>query len=580
MLGFFKRLFGGTPVDPPAQSPTLHPAVEARNVAEAGMARAELHFDELVAGVQDYAIFMLDAEGRVATWNAGAQRLKGYGAEEIVGRHFSTFYPQDAIDRGWPAEELRRAVAAGRFEDEGWRLRKDGSRFWANVVITALRGPDGQPRGFSKVTRDLTERKRAEESLRQAHDELERRVVQRTQELSQANQSLREEVETRRRLEEELQQHVKELAHANRQKNEFLAMLAHELRNPLAPLRNALHLLKMLGGEGQAGRQAVGMMDRQLQHLVHLVDDLMDVSRIVSGKIDLRPAPSDLAAIVRRAVEIAQPVIDSHGHELILSLPPEPVALDADVVRLAQVFSNLLTNAAKYSPRAGRIWLSAGRDEDGVVVRVRDEGMGITAEMLPRVFDLFVQADHSLARTQGGLGVGLTLVRRLVEMHGGTIEARSEGPGKGSEFIVRLPARGEPRPAALSEPAAAAKKPDSRRVLVVDDNVDAAESAAALLRLWGHEVRTVHDGPSVLQVVREFRPHVLLLDVGLPGMTGYDVARQLREQEESGSMVLAAMTGYSQDDDARRSQEAGFHVHLIKPLDPLKLETLVAASPT
>ncbi|HKB04573.1 MAG TPA: ATP-binding protein, partial [Gemmataceae bacterium] len=367
----------------------------------------------------DYAIFMLDPEGRVATWNAGAQRIKGYAASEIIGQHFSRFYPPDTVARGWPDHELRVAGQVGRFEDEGWRVRKDGSLFWANVVITAVRDDRGHLQGFSKVTRDLTERKRGEDALREAHAGLEENVRARTAELTEANAALRAEVEQRRRLEEELQQRVGELAEADRHKNEFLAMLAHELRNPLAPIRNAVQILRTPGADRRTADHARAMMERQLQQLVRLVDDLLDVSRIMRGKITLDRQPVDLATVVGRAAETAQPVIDAYGHELVVNLPDQPVVLEGDQVRLAQVISNLLTNAAKYTEKAGHIWLNAETDDDEVVIRVRDSGVGIAPDLLPRVFYLFVQAERSLARSNGGLGVGLTLVKRLVEMHGG-----------------------------------------------------------------------------------------------------------------------------------------------------------------
>jgi PAS domain S-box-containing protein len=543
---------------------------------------AEWHADQLrllVQATTDYAIFMLDPDGRVATWNTGAERIKGYRADEIVGQHFSRFYTPDAVARGWPDHELATAGRDGRFEDEGWRVRKDGSLFWANVVITALRDDGGHLRGFSKVTRDLTERKRAEDALRQAHAGLEEKVRARTAELTAANAALRAEVEERRRLEQELQKRVGELAEADRHKNEFLAMLAHELRNPLAPIRNAVQILKMPGADRRVTEHARGMMERQLHHLVRLVDDLLDVSRIMRGKITLDREPIDLATVVGRATETVQPTIDAYGHELIVALPDRPVMLEGDLVRLAQVVGNLLTNAAKYTEKAGRIWLTAGAEGDEVVLRVRDSGVGIAPDLLPRVFDLFVQAERSLARSNGGLGVGLTLVKRLVEMHGGTVEARSAGIGHGSEFVVRLPVlRAEPDGADCA-PFREVARPSApaRRVLVVDDNVDAADSAAILLRLWGHEVQTVYDGLGVLPAVRDFRPDVILLDIGLPGMTGYEVAEQLRAQPGLGSVVLAAMTGYGQEEDRRRAREAGFNVHLTKPLDPTTLQALVTA---
>ena len=532
----------------------------------------------LIQGTADYAIFMLDPQGYISTWNAGAERIKGYKADEIIGRHFSTFYLPEAIECGWPQHELTVARAEGRFEDEGWRVRKDGTRFWANVVITALRDQDEQLLGFSKVTRDLTERKRAEDGLRAAHAELEDRVRVRTAELAQANIDLRAEIEQRKSMGQELHQRLYELSEADRHKNEFLAMLAHELRNPLAPVLNALQILKMPTANRTTVDEARGMMERQVQHLVRLVDDLLDVSRITRGMIELKRERVDLMTVVGRAVETAQPSIDAQGHDLTVSLPERPVSLDADLMRLSQIISNLLINAAKYTPTPGRIWLTAECHGNEVEFRVRDNGNGIAPELLPRIFDLFVQADRTLARTQGGLGIGLTLVKRLVEMHGGTVSA-SSSPGQGSEFTVRLPALPD-----LQSAEADPKHQEptqhgllSRKVLVVDDNVDAAESAAVLLRLWGHTVRSVNDGLSVLQAARDFQPEVILLDIGLPGMTGYEVARQLRADPNFGSLVLAAMTGYGQDEDRRRSKEAGFDHHLTKPIDPHKLEALVAS---
>jgi PAS domain S-box-containing protein len=519
-----------------------------RKAAEEALRLSEERLRLLVEGVSDYAIFMLDPEGKVATWNTGAERLKGYKAEEIIGRHFSTFYPDEARARRWPQQELELATHDGRFEDEGWRLRKDGSRFWANVVITALRDADGKLQGFAKVTRDLTERRAAEESLRSAYGDLERRVEERT----------------------------RELAARDRQKDEFLAMLGHELRNPLAPIRNALEILKLEKAPSAARTQAHGLIERQVQHLVRLVDDLLDVSRIMQGKIELRYERIELAAVVERAIDTAQPVLDARGHQLEVSLPPQPVYLHGDLIRLAQVLGNLLVNAAKYTERAGRIALTATVARDQLVIRVRDNGIGISPELLPRIFDFFVQGNRSLERSQGGLGIGLTLVKRLVEMHGGTVSAHSAGNGKGSEFVVDLPlpdqSEGGDHDGVIDAGAVGGRR---RRVLVVDDNVDAAESAAALLSIWGHEVRTVHDGLSVLRHVEEFRPDIVLLDIGLPGKSGYDVARELRRLPDSPVRLVAAMTGYGQEQDRKRSAEAGFDVHLTKPLDLERLRELL-----
>jgi PAS domain S-box-containing protein len=376
-----------------------------------------------------------------------------------------------------------------------------------------------------------------------------------------------------------------ELREADRRKDEFLATLAHELRNPLAPIRNAVAILKGPCANGADAARARDMMERQLRHLVRLVDDLLDVSRIVRGKIELRTEPVELRAAVESAVETAQPLIDAQGHALAVSLPAGPVWLEADAVRLSQVIANLLTNAAKYTEPGGRIDLAAERVGDEAVVRVSDTGIGIEPELLPRVFEPFVQEGRSAARAQGGLGIGLTLVRGLVQMHGGSVSAHSEGPGRGSEFVVRLPAprggggratdesRGIDSSVTLPPPPLGAK-----RVLVVDDNADAAESLAVLLRMAGHTVATAHTGPQALEAARAARPEVVVLDIGLPGMDGYEVARRLREQAGCERALLVALTGWGQEEDRRRSREAGFDLHLVKPVELEEMLSVLAAA--
>jgi PAS domain S-box-containing protein len=981
MLEFLKRLFRQGPPQPEVLTPGPQTALAGQKGAEEGLRKA---FQQLVAGVQDYAIFLLDREGHVQSWNAGAERIKGYREAEIFGQHFSRFYPPEAVESGWPAHELREAAKTGRFEDEGWRLRKDGSRFWANVVITALRDDAGRVRGYLKIARDLTERKQAEENARRLAEEaagrraaeaaaqeaqraqreerhhreqlqvtlssigdavivtdtegrvtflnpvaqeltgwppqeaagqpLEcvfriineqtrkpvqnpvRRVLRDGVVVGLANHTVlltrdgrempiddsaapirgeggmvagvvlvfRDVTEARRavearlrlaaivessedaiigkdlsgivtswnegaerlfgytaaeivgkplallvppdhpdelpqllerikrgervehfetvrmrkdgsridvsltispvkdaegqivgaskiarditagkrheaglrfladaskvlaevldvpstlqkvaglavphfadwcavdllepdgslrrvaivhadparielarelarryppdpnaphgawnvvrtgrsdllaeipdsllretvpdkellrilrglglrsylgvpltvrgkpfgalsfvaaesgrrygpedlRLAEELAYRAaiaienarlySELKEADRRKNEFLAMLGHELRNPLAPIRNALHILSIPGLGEEAVEQARQVTERQVQHLVRLVDDLLDVGRIMRGRVELRKEPVELAAVIAQAVETAQPILDAQGQELRESLPPEPLRLEADPTRLAQVVGNLLHNAAKFSERPGHVWLSAERQGTEVVLRVRDEGIGIQREFLRHIFDLFVQDDRSLERSQGGLGIGLTVVRKLVELHGGSITAHSEGPGKGSEFVVRLPALSA---AAAAGPSRRGARPvsdsASRRILVVDDNVDAAESLAMLLRLAGHDVHVAHNGPEALRAAA-FSPEVVLLDIGLPGMNGYDVARRWRQDPASRNALLVAVTGYGQDEDRRRSAEAGFDYHLTKPVDPEALRRLLA----
>jgi PAS domain S-box-containing protein len=555
-----------------------------RRLAEAALRDSEERFRLMVEEVRDYAIFRLDPEGRVASWNAGAERIKGYAASEIIGQHFSRFYPAEQVERGWPEHELREASLHGRFVDEGWRVRKDGGLFWASVVITAMRNPHGELIGFSKVTRDLTERKLAEEELRQAHAGLELRVKERTAELERTNFALEREIERgrvlleeRERLEAQLRQRVDELAASDRHKNEFLAMLAHELRNPLAPIRNSLELLRV-DTLDRAARDAVqGTIRRQVEHLVRLVDDLLDVSRIVESKIELRRERIEFASVVQRAVETARPQVDAHGHELAIELPAAPVYVQGDLIRLSQVFANLLNNAAKYSDHPGRIVISARVEGDTLVASVADSGIGMPDDLLHRVFDLFVQGSGSLERSGGGLGIGLTLVQRIVEMHGGRVSASSPGPGQGSELVVRLPVAEPPEPSVEPTYEPAAGVGGGLRVLVVDDNVDAAESTAALLAIRGPEARAVHDGLSVQQVVTEFQPTVVLVDSGLPGKNGFEVARVLRALAGSPVRLLVAVTGYGQEQDRARAREAGFDLHLVKPVDPRRLHELLAS---
>jgi signal transduction histidine kinase/ActR/RegA family two-component response regulator len=366
----------------------------------------------------------------------------------------------------------------------------------------------------------------------------------------------------------------REIQEEDRRKNEFLAMLAHELRNPLAPVRNAAQVLQTPGVGAQHQQWALGIIERQVQQMTRLVDDLLDVSRIPRGKIKLQLEPADVAAVVGRAVEISRPLIDQRKHTLHVALPPEPLRAVVDPVRFAQVLANLLNNAAKYTEDGGTIWLNVARDGDELVFRVRDTGIGIQPELLPQIFDLFIQADQSLDRSQGGLGIGLTLVRRLVELHGGSVQAFSAGPNQGSEFVARLPVLAEAPPAANGE-AAPPFAAGTYRVLIVDDNADAAESLALLLQTMGQVVQTAHDGVTALDAVERFGPDVVLLDIGLPGMNGYEVARELRRRGLS-NVLLVALTGYGQQEDQARAREAGFDHHLVKPTDVTRLPELFA----
>jgi signal transduction histidine kinase len=367
----------------------------------------------------------------------------------------------------------------------------------------------------------------------------------------------------------------REIQDADRRKNEFLSMLAHELRNPLAPIRNAVQLLRMRSGHEPDLRSICDMVDRQVQQLIRLVDDLLDISRITRGKIRLQTEPIELSTIVDRAVETSRPLIDSRRHELTVTLPPEPLLVMADPVRLAQVLGNLLNNAAKFTEDGGKIWLTATEVNEEVAIRVRDTGVGIPPEMLASVFELFTQVEKSLDRAQGGLGIGLTLVRRLVEMHGGKVQVHSEGADRGTEFTVLLPLlTGDRARAANVENTTNGIEPAKCRILVVDDSLDGADSLALWLRMTGHEVQVCHDGQTALAAAAEFEPEVVLLDIGLPGMDGYEVARQLRAHPNSEGVLIVALTGYGKDEDVQRSREAGFDHHIVKPADLTLLSKL------
>jgi signal transduction histidine kinase len=430
----------------------------------------------------------------------------------------------------------------------------------------------------SKVSVFVELHKKTEQVKRQAAElrdsqrrELERKLAEEKQRWEL--ERLRQEAERERKAAEALKD-------ADRRKDEFLAMLAHELRNPLAPILNALHVIRVAEDPAALGA-ARDIVERQVKHMARLIDDLLDISRINSGRIKLQKERVELAAVVKGAIESVAPLIESRRHELVVALPPWPVRLFADPTRLEQVLANLLNNAAKYTPEGGRIWLTAECEGREAVVVVRDNGMGIPSDSLERVFELFAQVDRSLSSaSQWGLGIGLALVRKLVEMHGGSVRASSAGADQGSAFTVRLPLLGEaeeapdaaPGEAVLRAAPAAGRKV---RVLVVDDSRDAARSLALLLRMMGHDVETAHDGPAALQAARARPPEVVLLDIGLPQMDGYEVAARLRQEPETKGAYLVAMTGFGQEDARRRSLEVGFDCHLVKPVDPEAVQEIL-----
>jgi len=479
----------------------------------------------------DDAIVSKSLDGIIRTWNVGAERLFGYTAEEAVGRHISLVIPQDRI-----AEEdkiiasLKAGQRVDHFETE--RRGRDGRRIQVSLTISPIKDEAGTVVGASKIARDITERKHAESE--------------------------------RDRLNENLAKLAADLSQVDRRKNEFLATLAHELRNPLAPIRNMLEVLKR--GNRETAPQAVATMERQLGQLVRLVDDLLDISRITHNRIELRKSRVDVAAAVEQAVEAARPLADESGHAIEVALPQESIHVNADPVRLTQIIDNLLNNSCKYTPPGGRISVKAERDGDEAVITVADTGIGIPPGNLSTIFEMFTQILGALERSRGGLGIGLTLVKRLVEMHGGEIEARSEGEGKGSQFIIRLPVSME---AGKAPPAAKVPHEPARthRILVVDDNQDAATSLATLLQMTGHESFTAFDGPAALEAMERHRPDVVLLDIGLPGVSGYEVCRRARTQPWGADITYIALTGWGQAEDRRRTQEAGFDGHLVKPVE-------------
>jgi PAS domain S-box-containing protein len=496
-----------------------------RKQAEELRFAAEERFRFLVESIKDYALFILDPTGHVATWNEGAERIKGYKAHEIIGKHFSAFYPDD--EKYKTEFELVIAERDGRFEDEGWRLRKDGTRFWANVVISPIRDRSGTLIGFSKVTRDLTDRK------------------------------AREEERTARLAAEQ----------ASKTKDEFLAMLGHELRNPLAPILTALQLIK-LRGETQSTKEHE-VINRQVTHMMHLVDDLLDVSRVSRGKIEINRKRHDMRDAIVKAIEIASPLFEQRRHHFEVNVPPHAIIVDGDEPRLTQVFANLLTNAAKYTDPGGNIELNVTAGVDTVTVEVADDGQGIDPELMPNVFEPFVQGFQTPERTVGGLGLGLSLVKSLVSLHGGKVEASSPGRNRGSRFAVTLPAVGHAAPVGKDRPEA--PKPfevasHKRRILIVDDNEDARMLLCDVLTAVGHEVQTAGDGVEALKTAKTFGPDVAILDIGLPMMDGYELAGRLRA-EMLRTPRLIALSGYGQPGDHAKSIAAGFERHLVKPVD-------------
>ncbi len=494
--------------------------------------RAEEATARLAAIVEssDDAIVSKDLHSVITSWNAGAEQLFGYTADEVIGRSITILMPPERVN-----EEpgiLQRILRGERTHHyETVRRRKNGTLVEISLTVSPIIDSHGKIVGASKIARDITDRKRAERALLEA----------------------------------------------DRQKNEFLATLAHELRNPLAPIRNSLNILSLMHRDDPTAVRVQEMMDRQVNHMVRLVDDLLEISRITTGKIELRLEPVEIASVIRSAVETSLPLIDAGRHQLATMLPPEPLTVDGDPVRLAQVVANLLNNAAKYTNAGGQIWLAVSRQAGDVVISVRDNGIGMSAELLPHVLEMFTQAERNKKHPQDGLGIGLALVKRLVEMHGGQVVAKSEGEGRGSEFTIRLPLSQKQLPIQAAVPKVDGNQRFTarQRILVVDDNRDAAMSLGMLLKILGSDVETTHDGRSALKAFETFRPSVVLLDLGMPDMSGYEVARRMRELPDFQDVILVALTGWGQEEDKQRTLEAGFDHHLVKPVNLDALQMLL-----
>jgi PAS domain S-box-containing protein len=508
--------------------------ITARKLAEQALLDSEERFRAVVDNISQLA-WITDAAGSVIWYNKRWLEYTGMTFEQGKGWGWRNVQHPQHVER--VVEKIRRCLQSGEVWDDTFPMRAaDGSYRWFLSRAVPIRNATGKVIRWFGTNTDITEQRESQEALRDA----------------------------------------------DRRKDEFLAILAHELRNPLAPITNSLHILRLAEDTDPAMEKVREIMERQTNHLARLVDDLLEVSRITQGKIELRTEPIELAAVIRNAVETSRPLIDAGRHQLAIAVPTEPVALVADGTRLSQVVSNLLNNAAKYTPSGGQIWLNAEVEGDQVVIRVRDNGMGIAPELLPRVFEKFAQLDNPEFRSQGGLGIGLTLSETLVQLHGGTITAHSAGAGQGSEFVVRLPlpARSQRKPTAASAGATRKAARTRRRILVVDDARDSLFILAKLLEALGQEVYTASSGAAALEVARRERPDIVISDIAMADMDGYELARRLRRESGFEQLVLVALTGFGQEGDRQRADEAGFDRHLVKPVSLETLEQLLSAVPS
>jgi len=533
-----------------------------RREHEEALRRSEERYRLLVEGLSEYAVFMLDPNGYVMTWNSGAERIKGYRADEIIGQHFSKFHPLDALESGWPEHELHVATETGRFVEDGWRIRKDGKRFWANVTITALRDRSGHLHGFAKLTRDLSERKRTEA--------LEADGVQ-GKEMLEAERSAR--IAAQR---------------AARMKDEFLATLSHELRTPLNSILGWTQILRRQGTpKPEDFHRAMEVIERNTRAQAKLIEDLLDLSRVMSGRIRLDVQQTAIVEVVRGAIESAEPIAQTKGVRLETVLDPRGGTVSGDPGRLQQIVWNLLTNAIKFTPKGGKIQVLLQRINSHIEVSVSDTGIGISASFLPYVFDRFSQSDSSTTRSQGGLGLGLAISKQLVELHGGSLHAKSPGEGQGATFIVNLPLK------ILETEAASANRahpthpvPEEQSILprlegvhalVVDDEADARDLIQRVLQEQGAIVSVVASGAEAIRIMETSRPDILISDVGMPDMDGYQLMRRIRASEPQGRRIPAvALTAFARAEDRKRALLAGYQSHVAKPVDTAELLIVIA----
>lgn len=519
----------------------LHKRTEALAASERARYLSELSIKEgrirlILENAKGYAFIVTDINGIITEWEGDALAITGWSANEVIGKSIEVIFTDEDRFAGYPRLELDTARLKDVAADKRWHIRKDKSRFFADGVLVPLKDSANQIHGFSKIFRDITSERLATEELHRLADSL---------------------------------------AEAGRRKSEFLATLAHELRNPLAPIRNGLGILRMGADNAASLAKTREMMERQVNHMVHLVDDLLDISRISGGKIELKKESITIKELITNAVETSIPLIEGGQHKLAINIMDDSLSLYVDPNRIEQVISNLLNNAAKYTRPGGEIRINVSVDDDVLTLSVEDNGIGIPADALPTIFEMFNQVERNIDHAQGGLGIGLTLVRQIVEMHGGTINVSST-ENVGSVFIIKLPILACNSSAERNRANEDKTGARSLRILVVDDNVDAAQSLSLLLEFGGHTLFVAHDGRNALKIAQDHKPHIVFLDIGMPGMDGYETASAIRKTAGLEGMILVALTGWGAEEDKDRSRQAGFNNHLIKPAQLDAIESLLA----